>query len=409
MDKYLINPKKNKKSVKIKDFSPYTSLSVNFSTSNGLEHCLGYTQTNFGITEKVIKGYYLENSFFLYCADNCLYQNEGGMFVKKIESKNFTPLLCSIKSNGKNVVMALCDGVGYLLGDTVTQIDTPKANSICEYKGRIFIANDNLVYYGDAFDYDNFANVIGGYGYFSFDNRDGAVVKIITYDDYVLVFCQKALYKIYTSATGEFLTKRLNTFSIKIALDTIAIVGNEVFFISHGKLVAYKNEALRVIDSLENYKIANASGAVDSFNYYTLSITNSDGQKKLFFYDTHANTSFLIENDELVMIGNGYAFDNESFKIVELSEKGQVGLKSIWKSKKIDFLVGKHKNLTSIVLFVEGKGSLRVKGDFGQREFSLDKEYVNIYPNLYSKYFILEIKSDEMDFSVKNLQLEYNL
>lgn len=409
MDKYLINPKKRKKTFRIKNFSPYTNVSVNFSTSEGLEPYLGYTQTECGIAKRVLKGFYVEKSFYVYCTDQCLYQNKGNVFVKKVESKNFTPVLSSIKANGKNTVMAICGGVGYLLDDNVTQLDTPRANSICEYNGRIFIANDNLVYYGDAFDYDNFSNLIGGYGYFSFDNRDGAVVKIIKYDDYVLVFCQKALYKIYVSATGEFLTKRLNTFSINIALGTIAEVGNEVFFISHGKLVVYKNEGLRVIDGLDNYNISDGCDAVGCFNYYTLSITNSDGQKSLFFYDTNTNTPFLIENDKLVIIGDGYAFDNKTFKIVELNKKGQTGLKSVWKSKKIDFLVGKHKNLTSIELVAHGNGILRVKGDFGQREFSLNKEYVNINPNLYSKYFMFEIESDEMNFSVKNLQLEYNL
>lgn len=409
MDKYLVNPKKKKKLFKVTNFTPYTYLGVNASTNDGLKPAIGYDVLEWGSSRKAVKGYCVNDTIFFYSTDKWLYQLKGSMFIRKIESKSYQPILSTVTINGENVVIALCGGVGYLIQDTMTPVDVPMANSICEYKGRIFFANENLVYYGDAFDYENFTSVLGGYGYFSFDKRDGDILKIIAYNDCILVFCKRTIYKIYTTSTGDFITKKLNTMAINISDGTIEMVGNQVLFVSNGKLTAYKDGVLRVIDNLENYCIRQGSDAVASFNNYTLSVTNGDGQKAIFVYDVENNEPFLIENDNLVIMGNGYAFDNQLLKVVELGKGKQNIPKFRWQSKKIDFSMVNNKNLTEIRLIVNGNGMLKIKGDFGQREFLLNKEYQAIKPNLYSKYFIFEIESDEIGFGVKNLQLEYSL
>lgn len=410
MKEYLTQSKINKKTLAVENFSKLTSLAINLNVGSWLEQNCKKQLLSYKAPAGVVRGYYLVNTLFLLCADGKLYALQGNAFVHKFNCGNTAPTLAKIKINGEEKALVLTPSSAVVLGDTNQTVSILYGIDACTYNGRIFVANENTLYFGKEFDFANFSVQTGNYNFIKIDQNDGQILRIFDYDKSLLIVCEKALYKLTISSDYDYELDRLYDQNLMIEQGSVCTVGGSIIFISDDKLCVYKNGKVSVIQSIvDNYQLRAQGLAYSGCGKYFLPVTSKlDNQNYIYIYDTINGKECLTE-DNCILCGEQYFVDKSSNYVGKLTLEKDTNQGGKWISKKLNFNTNDKKSLLSLSVHLDCDAILLVKGDFGIKQYSLNKGYCKKILNLYSCDFTLEISFDNGDFKAKNLRLEYSL
>ena len=140
---------------------------------------------------------------------------------------------------GKPVYVMVSRGAGVMCsytGDSFARItsSTKTVTTICKHAERIFAVmsdDESTLLYSDAFDIYNWDVSLDGGGYITFDRDLGKIRRLVSFADYLFVFCDYGIYRV--NARGDqlsFSVKRLYTACSRIFPETIAEAGDRLIF-----------------------------------------------------------------------------------------------------------------------------------------------------------------------------------
>lgn len=139
------------------------------------------------------------------------------------------------------------------------------ASSICKHSERIFAVmsdEDCTVRYSDAFDIYNWDVSLDAGGYITFDRDLGRIRKLVSFADYLFVFCDYGIYRV--SARGDqlsFSVKRLYTACSRIFPRTIVEAGDRIIFCAGDGIYSFDGyDVTRISTRMNKYFNVAASG-----------------------------------------------------------------------------------------------------------------------------------------------------
>lgn len=411
MKNYLVNPKITYKKLSVKNLLDITKIAVNCGVEQNLFANCFKQELDYCFPSQVIKGFCVGNNIFALCSDGWLYSFDGNAVTKQIECDDQEILVRQITINGVNQFVVIKQDGAIVLDQNKTALSITYGNSVCTYNGRMFIAKGNTLLYGNAFDFCEFSVLTDDCGVIAIDQSEGEIIELLVYDNYLLIVCERGFYKLVMAEDTIFTLQKLNTSSVKINKGSVALVGDEVMFISGNQLCSLNKTNVTTIKSIFNqYQLVQNAKVCSSGGKYCIAvISRVDGQNYIFIHDTVNHTECIISQEQLVLCGGEYLVDNLSGKICSINLANSSNMGGKWISKNIDFESNDKKTLHSISLAVNKDALLTLEGDFGSKTYTLKAGEGKKIVNVRSSYFIIKISFDDGQFKSKNLQLEYNL
>ena len=163
------------------------------------------------------------------------------------------------------LIMASSIGI-YILDDiNLTLVeDSPKVVSICKHYERIFGvagATSPRVYFSAPMQPDNWQVSYDAGGYIDIDHTCGRPYKVVSFLDYVYVFCEYGIYRISAySNQAEFSMRKMLVSSGMIYPDTITVCADKIMFCSEEGVFTFDGvDAYKVMDSYDSLRAKKAS------------------------------------------------------------------------------------------------------------------------------------------------------
>lgn len=195
-----------------------------------------------------------------------------------------------LDNNGKPVYLMVCPEVGFMCvhdGDGFIQITSTDevVTAICKHADRVFAVmsgDESSVLYSDAFDIYNWDISLDAGGYITFDRDLGRIRRLVSFADYLFVFCDYGIYRV--NARGDqlsFSVKRLFTSSSRIYPETIVEAGERVIFCAADGIYSFNGyDVNRICTRLNDYFSVQADGMCAAYckHKYYLSFRICEGE-----------------------------------------------------------------------------------------------------------------------------------
>lgn len=195
-----------------------------------------------------------------------------------------------LDDNGKPVYLMVCPEVGFMCvhdGDGFIQITSTDevVTAICKHADRVFAVmsgDESSVLYSDAFDIYNWDISLDAGGYITFDRDLGRIRRLVSFADYLFVFCDYGIYRV--NARGDqlsFSVKRLFTSSSRIYPETIVEAGERVIFCAADGIYSFNGyDVNRICTRLNDYFSVQADGMCAAYckHKYYLSFRICEGE-----------------------------------------------------------------------------------------------------------------------------------
>ena len=164
-------------------------------------------------------------------------------------------------------VLIIASSLGiYILDDTdLTLVEnSPRVVSICKHYERIFGvsgATSPRVWFSAPMQPDNWEVSYDAGGYIDIDHTCGRPYKVVSFLDYVYVFCEYGVYRITAySNQSEFSMRRILVSSGMIYPDTITVCADKIMFCSEEGVFVFDGvDAYKVMDSYDSLRAKKAS------------------------------------------------------------------------------------------------------------------------------------------------------
>ncbi|MFA5450013.1 MAG: hypothetical protein WC292_06210 [Clostridia bacterium] len=145
--------------------------------------------------------------------------------------------------NDKDVLIVAGNGGGLVIydGSTIQTVsEAPAMHSICMHYERMYGVDKENVYFSEALNPAGWDVSSGGAGHISFMNEGGAIIKILSFKDYIFIFREYAVYRLsaYTEPSEFRVTKAFDTGG-KIQAGSIVVAGNDIIFLAGHDLYSF--------------------------------------------------------------------------------------------------------------------------------------------------------------------------
>ena len=267
-----------------------------------------------------------------YCRIMMMYNN-GAAALPAGEFDEWEPyayLMFSAFNEGINVLDPEGEPVFVLVstGGNVMCICTPTSfepitsanetvTTICKHSERVFaVMSDDecTVLYSDAFDVYNWDISLDAGGYITFDRDLGRIRKLVSFADYLFVFCDYGIYRV--SARGDqlsFSVKRLYTACSRIFPETITEAGDRIIFCAGDGIYSFDGyDVTRISTRLNKYLDVRAGGMCAAYckhKYYLAFRLCEDGWTA---GDNNALAVLDLDTRELCISRGFYIYDMET-------------------------------------------------------------------------------------------------
>jgi hypothetical protein len=154
--------------------------------------------------------------------------------------------------NGKDCLYITDDnGMSYFYDGTDYRslAATPKFSSLCVHNRKVYgTASENQVRFSEDYNPLEWSDTTKGAGCISFPDEYGAMRKIISFNGYLYVFRDYAVYKlaVYDDITDYTLTRIMVT-DAKIYGETVAVCGDRIIFLTERGFMSYNGNTISVV------------------------------------------------------------------------------------------------------------------------------------------------------------------
>lgn len=354
----------------------------------------------------------------LYCVNGVVYAfaNDNRMYrfdqtgLRLVSNTEYygCPSVVSVLENGQSKTLIVCEnGNAESVGEdgVVKKYTLPLGNVCAVYNGMLFIANGNTVNFSTKYDFSDFTTSIDRAGVFNTQVQDGAIVALIVQNNKLVIFAEHAVYEF--TAFGEridYALKKIETIVPEIVFGTVKDCGKKIVFLSGKDVCAYENQKISVLLSLPNgYEYAGNIASVDK-SIYCLPVMFYNEKIYSLCVDVESKNRFLIELPSSVIGDCGYSVNasNNICKIVNGDGNW------IFKCRELNFYTAKEKTINEITVFCDSKCSLTLKGDYGEKSFSLKKGANCIKINFSSRSFYMEFSGQTAN-AIIDLRIKYRV
>lgn len=268
----------------------------------------------------------------------------------------------------------------------------------------LFIGLENRIHFTNF----SFLDYMPGENFIRFPPELGKVVSLIARDKRLLIFCERAVFRMsFFGETLDYNVERLFDVSEGVDEKSVCAVDGEVYFIAGKELCVMKGDGFERIDTAIDFKdfvVFDKSACYDGKFIIPLK-RNIDGKNYLYIYDVDEGEE-LKEGCVLVEDYGFAVFERDQRKLVRLSgmDKESVGK---WMSTLLDFSSMNRKAVKQIAFFSGNDAELIVRGEYGEKRFSV-KKGVNVFKlNLSGRVFVLEVVGKGL--YVDNVEIIYRI
>lgn len=250
--------------------------------------------------------------------------------------------------------------------------------------GRIATAKGEEIRFTERLSASDFSSRIKTDGYYRTDIRGGAVVYTCELKERLCVLCENSV--IFIDSRGDFCdfsAEKLDCAYLKIKEKSAVKIGEEVYFITDGKLGVLKNE-VKTYDLPVDLKSVEIKNAATALGYYLLHLKkNGKGVLLCVKKRTDGSLFTFLKDFDGELENEGYFYDQTENAVFALTETAD-GENYIADD---DLEKCGLKTLTEINFHCRADGSLKITGDFGEKIFSVKKDCNIIKCRLRSKVF----------------------
>ena len=244
--------------------------------------------------------------------------------------------------------------------------DALAITDLCTHYERVYAVVDGVrtsVWFSDAFDPYNWNVSLDEGGYISLDGSLGEVLRVLSFEDYIYIFCEYGIYRLTAYADQlQFTIKRVHCDCGMIYKDTITVCGALVMFVTSDGLFSMDGyDVTRLTDRLDDLvKDAEDLRALYCGGRYYLTFDkehedgiydytgNEDGANVLVVVDTEKGTTEIYRGakirDMCVLAGTRQncvlALSAISDYVAEVNDKGRFFSEPpfrYWLIKDVDF------------------------------------------------------------------------
>lgn len=235
---------------------------------------------------------------------------------------NFNEGINVLDPDGKPVFVLVSTGGEAMCIYTGSTFDvigsaTATVTTICKHSERVFaVMSDDecTVLYSDAFDVYNWDVSLDAGGYITFDRDLGRIRKLVSFADYLYVFCDYGIYRVSTRGDQlSFSVKRLYTACSRIYPETIAEAGDRIIFCAGDGVYSFDGyDVTRISTRLNKYFHVGADGMCAAYckhKYYLAFRLCEDGWTA---GDNNSLAILDLDTGELCISRGFYIFDMET-------------------------------------------------------------------------------------------------
>ena len=340
---------------------------------------------------KAEKVYNVNGKIIVYCQDGYLRIKEKGVY-KKFTPVPFpvAPTVFETFNNGKKcVAIKKADGV-ILVSDRTDYYKTADGDVYYSFFDLNFIAKGNVLKIADAYGYcgtqlnDDMRIIV-------LSEDFGEIVALSSYKEKLIIVCKKRILTLSFEKDGLYSLDSLEGNEINVDKKSVKKIGDKIFFVSKDNLFAI-GDKISKCESMLNKKGFIVYDNAFSFNgCYVLPI-QKDGKRWLYLYDTENGCDYLLKNGNLAFCDGGFAIDRENGFSYQLQD-GVNGYCRI-KSKTTNFNENGKKHLTLLTAYSEYPLTVKIEGDFGEKEYQFLSGEIHLNCNLYSGYYSFTLESE---------------
>lgn len=405
----LTNPKLTNRTFALGSFSNNTSLAVNFNADEYLILTGAKTQIMDRIPEQINQVIKVDQTYFFIGKNTGKYKFNGSYFTTVPIYTAEAPLFLSVKKDGQKDFLAITKDGARLLSDTKTVFDFPYGENCLVLWGRLFVSNGKNLYFGGPFNFSDVSVRLENQGFITFEYEDGNIVGLCAFTNELIVLTERAIYKL-TLSDGDFIMEKASLPPLNIQKDTVVGFGDRVIFVNDNHLCEYKKGGLVIADGIFNSSGFICNGkAVKNVRNYILPIYDKNNQNLLYIRDVATGAEKVVSSFSNVVGDGGLIVDNDGRKLYLLDDEGDYQDPGVWESKSFDFGFANKKTLLEISLYVSKDALLTVKGDFGERKYTLKAGHVVKRINLYSRAFVFSLTSAQTGFYARDIKLKYRV
>ncbi len=281
------------------------------------------------------------------------------------------------------------EGMYILNGNDLSKIEgAPKITSMCIHSERLFATSQNegtALWFSDDFNPTNWSVSLDEAGYIELPDDRGKLLKVISFLDYVYVFREYGISRIYAYGDqSSFSVDNLYSSVGKIYSSTVTECGGYVIFLSSSGLYRFNGiEAQKILPFYDSYLLGVdnecAKGVFYNGKLYlklNMKIKNKI-ENAVLVYDVESKVPYIarglkIDGLELVASEKYEILATSMGKLCILDGSGKrflTPLKKVWESGSTDFFIDTEKKTLQkihimtaepITLYVECDGKTSV-------------------------------------------------
>lgn len=355
-----------------------------------------------------IKPYYVGGRRLFYCTDKKVYE-QTAYGVLQLSDAIFTaaPDIIEITFGGEKKLLLVSDDKSVIEGKDVTERNVPRGDCYAVYKGMLFSAKGRTLRFSAPFDFTEFSVGLKLGGYFETDEASGEIVYMCELDGRLCLLCKNGL--VFISADGErtdYSAEKAYTGYIDALKNSGVKIGEQLYFVSDGMLARY-GKTLKLYTLPKEAHISSAETARTVNGFYLLPF--SDGAGRLLCARSGDEAHAFVADAQSGISASGAAYlcengcrindaKNALYK-VSLDEKTCIHY------VKTDLDKCALKRVVGICVHNANGATLNVKGDFGEKTFTIGKECKRTFCDLssYLYEFTLSGASEDAQLIVKYL------
>lgn len=406
---YLVNVNKQVKEFFVKSVDKITHKNVNVLVGDSI-----ITTTNLAkkivdrISSRIIEKFIVNGYIYLYCDDNCLYNyNPKDKTFKKVCECKGQPILTSVIINSEKNVLVIEENATYVAGQTVDVGTAVYGTVATTFKGKCFVAKDNLVYISHPINLATETMNVSPLNVLTLDKQWGNVLDLICFDYYLLIVCEKAFYKLKTNYSEEYSLEKVNMGNIEVMPKSLIVVGDRLYFITNQKICYYDDGVIKTENTIYDKYLNTFCDKAQAYKQYFILQVSVEEKKYILFFDTLTKQCFIIDSEGESLLGENcvYVLENRDLKIIDEGAYDQ----GEWESVPLTFNNNNKKAICEVSMYASQPCNLFISGDFGSKSFNVHQGCFVLKTNLISSVFNLRINIPNSHCCISDMSIKYRI
>ncbi len=350
------------KKVSVKNHE-YTVTKEDFNVAPKSKLVATETSLYIGANFTAKKIYHVLGNTYVYGSDWKLYLITYYNATAVVERNFYTPpILLVVKVNGQDDVLVIDSDYAYLL-NAKKRVSIVFGQNYLFHAGRLFVSVGRELYISKPFPFDiDEEMTASGDGIFTEKNY-GDIIGLVGGQNQVLIFTRSAIFTLSTIGDCfDFSLKKVVSPYLDIESGSVKKIGDFVYFYCKGDVFEYKNGRVEKFVSLPQKHYVTTYIAM--CEYYVIGDESNTGltavnvlTKEIFqlkYYTDIAENGYAVSGKKVYVISLSNEDENASLGINELTlSMDSAGVKAI----------------TKIDVLISSPCMMRIKGDFGEREY----------------------------------------